>query len=162
MTIWLHLSWLSRGKLSLEGHFNVHSIRGMSVMKVVSNLSVSRNLQVNRNGVSYTDILFSTFRGCVFLLFVCYHLFLACELQPPAFLLFVLLYLLLPVCSLCFCVALLKWMTHLASVEVGSVMCTKWRQLRCFLPHPRIVSFSCCVFSGISHAPLERETGITS
>lgn len=44
MTIWLHLSRLSCGELSLEGHFNVRSISSMSVTKVVSHLSVSRNL----------------------------------------------------------------------------------------------------------------------
>lgn len=31
MTIWLHLSRLSCDELSLEGHFNVRSIRGMSL-----------------------------------------------------------------------------------------------------------------------------------
>lgn len=31
-----------------------------------------------------------------------------------------------------------------------------------FPPCPRIVSFSYCVFSGISHASLERETGMSS
>lgn len=32
MAIGLHLSWLPRGELSLEGRFAVPSIRGMSLM----------------------------------------------------------------------------------------------------------------------------------